>query len=307
MNKLTDLTESFLEIQNWEELVQQNFDRKSGIYSYAVVSRLEVIYNKNKYYYPTKIIFEYGYVKSSKKIRKTESFKINNIDVKIIERKEIISLGFYKRGKKYSGDIYQIISDIVGKEPNLLAKFSNDLLQLGDNPLYGIDSKLKWPAYLLILTKKIEGKSIHSEKEDLELKDILDDYGVHYSYDTSLKNTYIIVFPLPYVKIVENKIRKNGDRESIFLVLEFNQLGIFYSPGIKIEIECIIKDTKKEIIYEKTDNLIFNKASYQVVEIQPELNGQISYSSITIKMNGNTVEKTSGYYIRDIKIDVKIK
>ena len=75
----------------------------------------------------------------------------------VIERKEIISLGFYKRGKKYSGDIYQIISDIVGKEPNLLAKFSNDLLQLGDNPLYGIDSKLKWPAYLLILTKKIEG------------------------------------------------------------------------------------------------------------------------------------------------------
>lgn len=307
MNKLADLTESFDEIQNWKELIQQNFDRKSGIYSYAVVSRLEVVYDKKSYFYPTKIIFEYGYVKSSKKIKKTESFKINNIDVKIIEQKEIISLGFYKRGKKYSGDIYEIITDIVGKESNLLAKFSNDLLQLGDNPLYGIDSKLKWPAYLLILTEKIEGESINSEKENLELKDILDDYGVHYSYDNSLKNNYIIIFPLPYVKIVENKIKRNGDRESIFLVLEFNQLGIFYSPGIKIEIESIIKDIKKEIIYEKTETLIFNKAAYQVVEIQPELNGQISYSSIAIKMNGNIVEKTTGYYIRDIKIDVKIK
>ena len=59
MNKLTDLTESFVEIQNWKELVQQNFDRKSGIYSYAVVSKLEVVYDKKSYFYPTKINFEY--------------------------------------------------------------------------------------------------------------------------------------------------------------------------------------------------------------------------------------------------------
>jgi hypothetical protein len=307
MNKLSDLTESFVKIQNWEELVQQNFDRKSGIYSYAVVSRIEVIYDKKKYFYPTKIIFESGHVKSSKKVIKTESLKINNLKVKIIERKEIIALGFFKRDKKYSGDIYEIIIDIVGKKSSLLSKFSNDLLPLTENTLYGIDSKLKWPSYILVLNKKNESESIIDENENLELKDILDDYGVHYSYDSSLKDNYIIIFPLPYVKIVENKVRRNGDRDSIFLVLEFNQLGIFYIPGIRIEIESIIKNTKQEVIHEKTETLIFNKASYQVVEIQPENSGQISYSSIVIKMNGNIVEKTAGYYIRDIKIDVKIK
>ncbi len=307
MNKLKNLIEPFIDIDNWKEFVRLNFDRKSGTYSFLTVSRISVKYDGKIFYYPTKLIFEYGYVKSTKKIKKVEQIEYNEKKVIITEIKQVIHLGLYKREIKYSGDIYEIISDIIGPRRILKGRFSNDLLTINDNPLYSLDSNSKWPSYVLVLDRK-NSRQQKSENNETNLSlDILNEYGIHYDYDYSLKEKFIIIFPLPYVKIVENKIKREQEKESIFLVLEYNQLGIFYTPGVKIELESLIKDLKQDIIYEKTEPIIFSKAKYQVIEILPDKIGQISFASFTIKLNGKIVDKTVGYYAREIKLDVKIK
>ena len=137
--------------------------------------------------------------------------------------------------------------------------------------------------------------------------DLLVDYGIHYSFDTSLSDLIFVFFPMPYIKILENKIKKRDSGEVISLVLEFNDLGMFYTSKSKIEIEALIKDFDKNTILQKTISVKFDKSKYQMIEIAPDINGEIGFSAFSIKINDTLVEKTSGYYIRNIKIDIKTK
>lgn len=306
MNKLADLIKTFVNVDDWQVVVKENFERKTGTYSYVTVIDIEVKYDKQTFRYPTKVVFEYGYVKAQKNIVKQEKTSVNKKRIRITERKKIIPLGFYQRGNKFSGDIYQIIADILGKGKIQSSSFSNDLLTPNDNPLYSIDSKQKWASYLLVLQKETnQVESISTSDEVSFLNDILDDYGIHYDFEKILQDFVLVIFPMPYVRVVENKIRKNANSESILLVLEFNQLPLFYTSQIRIEIDGKIKNLKSEIIYQKTEALKFGKAKYQVVELFPDRKSEIGYTEFSIKINGTLVNKFSGYYIRDIKLDIK--
>lgn len=306
MNNLTDLIQSFEKVGNWKDFVFKNFERKSGLYSYATVTDLKIEYNNQTLFYPTKINLEYGYTKFLKDSVKVDKIIVNKKIIIITERKKIIPFSFYKREGKYTGEIFEILSDIIGDKVNQECLFSSELLTFSDNPLYSVDSKLKWPSFLLVLQKQEKTDSLISLEQIDSLSDILTDYGIHYDYSPTLKNVIIVVFPMPYLKVVENKIRRNDDKESIFIVLEFNQLPIFYTTQLKIEIDTLIKDVNKEIIHQRSEVVKFDKAQFQMLEIFPEKPGQISYASITVKINGITVDRFSGYYIRDIKLDIKI-
>lgn len=308
MNKLTELIQDFDKVDDWQGLVRQNFERKSGTYSYVTVTKIEVHIDSQVFHYPTKVVFEYGYVKSQRDITKNEKVVINKRQIKIIERKRIIPLSFYQRSHKYTGEIFQIIKDIVGRGTISEGLFSSDLLTPSDNPLFAIDSNQKWASYLLVLqkTRSLANSNISLDRFDSS-NNILNDYGIHYDFDPSLRDSVIVIFPMPYLKVVENKIKKKESGESIFLVIEFNQLGIFYSSSIKIEIDGLIKDVKKNTIYKKVESIKFGKAKYQVVELEPKEPSEIGFAAISIKINGTLVDKFSGYYIRDIKLDIKAR
>lgn len=307
MNKLTDLIQTFEKVDDWQGIVRQNFERKSGTYSFVTVTKIKVEYEKQIFNYPTKVVFEYGYIKAQKSITKYEKITINKKKIKITENKDVIPLSFYERKEKYTGEIFQILNDIVGNKILSNGHFSSDLLTPRDNPLYNIDSKQKWSSYLLVLNRKV--KSDYSPVFEVPsiLDDLLSDYGINYSYDLTLQDLVFVIFPMPYIKVVENKIKKDEVKESIFLVLEFNEVGFFYTSQLKIEIEALIKDIKKEVIYHRTVPIKFGKAKFQVVEITPDGRGEIGFAAISIKINGILVDKSSGYYIRDIKLDFKLK
>lgn len=307
MNTFKDLIKTFDAISDWKAIISQNFERKSGAYSFATVTEIEIKYDNQVFKLPTKIVFEYGYAKQLRNIVKTEKVTYNKKILKVIEKKKVIPFGFYERRHKYSGEIYQILNDIIGNKINLKSHFSTNLLSTDDNPLYGIDSSQKWPSYILILENE-ETREADINKENYEfLNDILNDYGVHYNYEQSIKNNVVVIFPMPYIKVVENKIRRDNNIESIFLVLEFNQLPMFYTSQVKIEIQSLIKNIKNEIIFEKNETIKFEKAKYQVVRIFPEREEQIGFTSFLIRINGTLVNKFSGYYIREIKLDIKVK
>jgi hypothetical protein len=306
MNKLTDLIKNFTKHDDWQNVVKENFERKSGTYTYVSITDIEVKSEKNVFHYPTKIVFESGYVKSQKNIVKQEKTTVNNRQIKITERKKIIPLGFYQRDKKYSGDIFQIINDILDNANIQSSSFSNELLTPKENPLYSVDSKQKWASYLLVIQKEMKlYENISSTEEFSFLNDILDEYGIHFSFEKQLKDFALIIFPMPYLRVVENKLRRNESGESVFLVIEFNQLPLFYTSQIKIEIDGVIKNLKNEIIYKKTEVIKFAKAKYQVVELFPDQKSEIGFTDFSIKINGTLVDKFSGYYIRDIKLDIK--
>ena len=307
MSKLTDLIQTFEKVDDWQGVVRENFERKSGTYSCVTVTDIEVKYDKKVIHYPTKIVFEYGYVKGERSITKNERVTINKKKIKITERKKIIPLSFYERKQKYSGEIFQIINDIVGSKILSDSRFSTDLLTTGDNPLYGIDSKQKWASYLLVLQRVSKDERTTNQEDFSFLNDLLADYGIHYDYEATLQDYLFVVFPMPYIKVVENKIKKKDGNESIFLVLEYNEIGFFYTSQLKIEIDALIKDTKKETIYQKVIPVKFAKAKYQVVEIVPDTKAEIGFTAFSVKINGTLVDKFSGYYIRDIKFDIKVK
>ncbi len=81
--------------------------------------------------------------------------------------------------------------------------------------------------------------------------------------------------------------------------------NLFYPSQLKIEIEALIKDFKEQTILKKTIPIKFDKAKFQVVELTPEMQGEIGFSAFLKRINGTLADKFSGYYIRDVKIDLK--
>lgn len=83
--------------------------------------------------------------------------------------------------------------------------------------------------------------------------------------------------------------------------------NLFYTSQLKIEIEASIKDFKEQTILQKIIPIKFDKAKFQVVELIPKIQGEIGFSAFLIRINETLADKFSGYYIREIKIDLKTK
>lgn len=307
MKDIKTLIGSFKKVPVWKDFIKENFDRKTSNYNYADVSNIKVEYDNQTYFYPTKIILKDGYVRQKKNIQKVENTSLNNKPIKITETTSIIPFSFYKRNEKYTGELFECLDDILCDNDMKIKDYgfySPELLSYRNTPLFSIDSKLRWSSYMLILEQE-KPKTEVSKEAPAELKDILADYGINYNYENELNNYTIILFPMAFVKAIENRIQKKDGRESIFLVLEYNQLGLFFSSKFEITIDIIIKDFNQKIIYRKNYPIEFQKSKYQIVNIYPEKDGEIGYCSFSIKINNAIVDTSSGYYIRDIKVNIK--
>jgi hypothetical protein len=83
--------------------------------------------------------------------------------------------------------------------------------------------------------------------------------------------------------------------------------NLFYTSQLKIEIEALIKDFKEQNSPQKTIPIKFDKAKFQVIDLTPEIQGEIGFTAILKRINGILADKSSGYYSSDIKIDLKTK
>jgi hypothetical protein len=302
MNQLKDLIDSFQPTSDWKQFIRSNFERKSNAYNFVSVSRLQIKFKNKVYHFPTKIVFDYGWVKAEKHIKRTEKFLEGSEWVTITETKTITPFGYFERRERFSGEFDEILEDVIGSKKRFASLISENLLQTGDNPLYGIDSLQQWPAYIMVLQNTNSRAGSFQDVPDI-WNDLLTDYGIHYSFDPSLYNTTIVIFPMRYIKILENRIRRK-EKESIFVVLEFNSLPLFYITRLNIEIKAIIKDTNDQV-YEQRQIVKYEKTRFQTVDIIPEAPCEVAFSDISVLINNTLVNRTSGYYIRNIKIDVK--
>nr|WP_321486883.1 hypothetical protein [uncultured Draconibacterium sp.] len=320
MNEIEAIFKKFEPLEKWEDFIEGNFERKAGLYTSVSIKEFRIEIENEKFYYPRRIIFENKYVKAKKIINQIEKTTVNGKKVKVVERTTIIPFGFYKRENKYSGEIINIVKDIFINYNIQSCEVSSELLQLGDNPLFNIDSNIDWPSYIIAFKRTYKGKnkqnqiasypntSLSKKEENPILKDISSEYGIHYSFSNDLINTDFLILKIPYLKIIENKIKRDIEKkEKLFFVLEYADSSIFYTTKLDIKAKVLIKDVDKEIVFDNYVSIPFDKSKYQVFEVKPDCNCEISYSSIELIINNTLVDKRSGYYIRSFKIDVKTK
>lgn len=313
MNELESIIKDFENLDSWESFVKNNFERRAGLYTTVKIKEFRIEVDKEKYIYPRRILFESRYVKAKKIFNNIEKTIINGKKIKAVERTTVIPFGLYKRQKKYSGELVNIIKDIFAGSKIESCKVSNTLLQLGDTPLFNIDSKIDWPSYILMFnrTELIKKYDNIASQEDIDhslLNEISSEYGINYSFNKQLEKLDFLIFKIPYLKIIENKIKSDeGDFEKLFFVLKYGDSSIFYTSKLDIRAKVLIKDINKEIVFDDSLKISFDKSKHQVLEVKPEKKCEIGYSSIELFINDTLVDKRSGYYIRSFKIDVKIK
>lgn len=319
MNNIDSIIKDFEHLDKWEDFIEGNFERKAGLYSCVSIKEFRIEIGNKKYHYPRRIVFDNNYIKAKKTINKIERTVVNGNRVVISERTTTIPFGFYKRQNKYSGEIINIIKDIFINFKIQSCKVSKELLQLGDTPLFNIDSNIDWPSYVIAFERfhkeqiKIDlssdTDSILSKDEQPLLDDIASEFGIHYSYSNKLKNIDFLILKIPYLKIIENKIKREKDNyEKLFFVLEYSDSSIFYTTSkLNISAKVLIKDVNKEIIFDDLVNITYDKSKYQVFEVKPNSISEIAYSSIELYINNTLVDKRSGYYIRSFKINMKRK
>lgn len=296
----------FFMSDDWKGLIKESFDRRMGVYNYATVTRVKIFNEDICYELPTKIIFESGYYRVPIKTKKECEFKIGEKDYSIREEITQHIFGFYERKEKLSGDIYEILEDLLGEAVYDWCLFSKTIQNTHSGLLYGIDRNIDWPAYVMVLQEKVN-KTIPGEiSKAIELRGYLSDFGISYKLEDYL-NEVFVVFKMPYIKILENKLTKSEEQEYVRLVLEYKADGYFYQDSPNIEIEVKLYNRQKELIYDNIDKLVFNKSQYQVHEIYPDRKEEIIRSEFNLKINGVLVDWSSGVYLRGIKINTSIK
>jgi hypothetical protein len=300
MTDLPSLFKDFEELPDWKNFLKENFDRRNGVYNYALTSEVEVNVDNAKINFPTKIIFSSGVVRNEKDIEKTEKFTSKNKSIAIHEKQRVTPFSFYDRSTKYTGEVFEIMSDLLDGQQILKAYFSKDLLSSSDDPLFSIDSTIKWPSYILLFRKEAST----NDNDLIDFEEDLTNFGIHFTPDNDLQNFVIVIFPMPYIRIAENKISSFEGKECIRLILEYNTLGLFYTSKMDVNIVSTIKNNHGEVIHNGEKMIDFENSKYQVVQIVPESSGEISYFSTQITINGVKVAQDSGYYIRSIKLNI---
>ncbi len=175
--------------------------------------------------------------------------------------------------------------------------------------LYSIDSSSEWSAYIIAFlnpTKYEIANNIHFSDG---VNAILHRHGINYAPSETASDIAFIVFPMPFIKIVENKIQfdKTG-KEHISLVLEWNKIRLALTKKSKVEIKSQIKNSGGDFIYD--DTLLVENNNFErfiPLKIIPDSADQISWTEIIVLIEGIEIDRSSGYYIRNINIDVNVK
>ena len=295
----------------WETLIDSNFNRRANVYQYLMKSDYSISVDNQKLKLPSKIVFCNGYERFRSVSSKETIIEYKSKKIVVNEKTHIIPFGLYERKFKYSGSTAQILKDVVGEEL-LSCMLSDNLLEVGNYPLYGIDSKLEYPSYLLLFEKM---KSNSKQKTNIDLdteefksvmKDILMSIGINYEIDNINSNLTYVIFPLPYVQIIENRLNTKDEKEKVTLTLKFNSAfyNVFRQNEILIDYE--IKELNGEETEKSKMKIDFERGEIMVVNVCPQKIKKIGLCKFKILINKVEVNHFSGTYIRSIQINTKI-
>ena len=275
---------------NWRNFIDENFNRKSGVYLYLIYSETKILIDKKHIRLPNKIVFKSDYQRFRMKESKVSEFEYRNKKYKLLEKQQIITFGTYERKYKFSGSSSQILNDLLKDSVSNDCHFSNKLLETGNYPLFGIDSNIKYPSYLIEIkgtgdsNRKLNSTSIDyeavSDEEKDAIKEILGYIGVHYEPNEVQSDSTFIVFPLPYIRIAENRLDTKGETERVNITLDFNK--DFYS---------VFKSNGKR---------------FSDLMIQPKNISKIGLCKFKVLINNIEVNQFQGTYLRGFKINTKI-
>lgn len=306
MKLFPDIIRDLKTANGWQTTLDKNFSRKSANYSTLKLTEVKILYDGITYGFPQKIVFDSAFTSQEREITKTEKTVFNGKKIEIIQITKIIPLGFHDRKDKYTGTFSQIITDILGNNLSEEFHYEEGLLSYRDNPLYAVDSKIDWSSYLMVL-KSEDGVFASAREAYPPFEPLLENYGIHYSSGSGKSPYILLIFPMQYVKIVENKIMKTQRGEAIFLVLEYNQTAL-YNPNFNVTIKGQIKNTQNAIIYNHESQSRYTGTKYESFQITPnKLLDTIGYSDFSIRINNIEVDRTKGYYIRSIKANLNVK
>ena len=252
--------------ENWKAFVDENFGRNSGVYNYLIYTETKIEIDKKQFHLPNKIVFKSGYQRFRMKNSKIKEIEYKSKKYKLIEKQQIIPFGTFERKFKFSGSLSQILNDILKDSVRNDCTYSNKLLETGNYPLWGIDSKINYPSYLVEIKGNESQRTkqnntaldfhLQNEEQKGVIKDILGYVGIYYEPNEIQNNTTFIIFPLPYVRIVENRLNTKEENDRVNITLDFNK--DFYN---------VFKSSKIEVQYEITE-LNGNKTNKSNIVIQ---------------------------------------
>lgn len=308
--------ESLTHNTDWKNFIDENFNRRSGVYNYLVYTETKILIDKKQIHLPNKIVFNSGYQRFRMKDSKVSEFEYRNKKYKLLEKQQIIPFGTYDRKYKFSGSISQILNDLLKESVSNDCYFSNNLLETGNYPLFGIDSSIKYPSYLVEIkhnrntnTKTasfIDYQSISEEEKDA-IKEILGYVGVHYEPNEIQDDTTFVIFPLPYIRIVENRLNTKNEIEAVNLTLDFNKDFYNVFKSNKIELHYDITDIDdKERKETSTISIEFDGKRFVELIVHPKNISKIGLCKFKILINNVEVNQFQGTYIRGFKINTKI-
>jgi hypothetical protein len=308
--------EKYSYFPDWRNLVDANFLRNSGVYSYLVSTETDIFLDKDRLKLPRKIVFMSKYERFRRKSSKNTVIEYKGRRILIKEKIQIIPFGTYDRKYKFSGTFSEILNDLIKQKNIFECKFSEKLLETGNYPLFGIDSNIKYPSYLLQISDKFKFQNLTEkqinnyiiENEELKsvIKDILATIGIYYElYDINPEMIYVI-FPLPYVKILENRLDTSDKNEKVSLTLEFNKdfYNVFKKSTIELHYE--IKELNSEFSEKSFFKFEFTGKSIYEIKINPKNITKIGLCSFKVLINEIEVNQFKGTYIRGFKINTKI-
>lgn len=307
--------ESFVYNSNWKNLIDENFGRNSGVYSYLIYTETKIIIDKLHISLPNKIVFKSDFQRFRMKSSKESNIEYRGKKYKLLEKQQIIPFGTFERKYKFSGSISQILNDLLKETVELECRFSNKLLETGNYPLFGIDSNIKYPSYLVELRNLVKlktkpynfnGFSFENEEQKGAIKDILGYVGIYYELNDIINKSTFIIFPLPYVRIAENRLDTKGENEKVNLTLDFNKDFYNVLKSSKIEIQYEITELNGD---KKEDSKIlieFNGKRLVEVSICPKTLNKIGLCNFKILINNIEVNQFRGTYLRGFTINTKI-
>jgi len=304
---------TFIDKTNWRKFIDENFNIKSGVYHYLVYTETKILIDKKQIHLPTKIVFNSGYQRFRMKESKVSEFEYRKKKYKLLEKQQIIPFGTYERKYKFSGSFSQILNDILKESVTKDCFFSNKLLETGNYPLYGIDSNIKYPSYLFKIknnatvktSSSIEYQPINEEEKDA-IREILGYVGVHYEPHEVQDGSTFIIFPLPYIRIVENRLNTKGEVEGVNLTLDFNKEFYNVFKSNRIELHYDITDIDKERKDESIVGIEFDGKRFVELIVRPKNISKIGQCKFKILINNVEVNQFQGTYLRGIKINTKI-
>ncbi|GGC85749.1 hypothetical protein GCM10011508_11270 [Flavobacterium lutivivi] len=311
-----DSFRTFKELNDIESLIENNFNRQSGIYTYILRTEYKVKLNNHTLFLPEKIIFKDDYQRFRRKFETIHSIEFKSNKLEIIEKNTVIPFGNYERKFKFSGKTSEILDDLINFKSNNIFSFSDDLLDNRNFPIYGIDSKLDYPTYLLKCENNNKSKNrfhnhdvLYKYDEDIInfIKDALSIIGIHYDISQIGDCDTFIMFPLPYIQIIQNRLDTESLKEKIIITIKKNNnlFNVFRHNSLKLKYN--INELNSDFTEENFLEIPYTRKEIQTIEIEPNNVKKIGKCKIEIFLNNVTVNKFYGTYLRDIKIETILK